>query len=218
LSTIYEGERTGQYSDVSGAYPVTVEFPNLEYSNKLYAVPIVGMLLKVIMLIPFLVAVYIVGIIASIAQYLLWIPVLFTGRYPNVGYTLMGGYLRWTTRCGSFLAGLSDKYPSFSFDDELGSGDPTVTFERSQVANRLWAIPLVGYVLKAIILIPHMIILGILGFVCSLAILVTWIPVLLTGTYPSWGRSLFGGTIRRSVRVMSYFYGLTDVYPPFSMS
>jgi hypothetical protein len=42
--------------------------------------------------------------------------------------------------------------------------------------------------------------------------------VLFTGQYPGWGFSLTAGTLRWTMRVYAYVYGLTDQYPPFSLS
>ena len=45
--------------------------------------------------------------------------------------------------------------------------------------------------------------------------LVIWVWVLFGGQYPSWAFTLVGGTITWGLRVTSYFFGLTDQYPPF---
>jgi len=217
LNTTLEGEGVRQSSAVAGAYPVSVEFPNLEYRNKFFAVPVLGMVVKLIMLLPFFLALYIVGIVVALAQLVLWVPVLFTGRYPSIGYTLVGGYLRWVARVGSFVFGLSDKYPSFSFDDELASGDPSVTFERRESANRLWAIPIVGILAKLICIVPHYIVLYALCYASLFFMMVSWVPVLFTGQSAKVPTGLYAGTIRWYVRVFSFIYGLTDQYPQFSL-
>ncbi|MFI5269863.1 MAG: DUF4389 domain-containing protein, partial [Chloroflexota bacterium] len=79
-----------------------------------------------------------------------------------------------------------------------------------------WAVPLLGLLVKLVILIPHLIILSVLGSVLYVVVLVLWIPALFGGHYPTWGYQLVGGTIRWSTRVLAYLDGLTDRYPPFS--
>jgi hypothetical protein len=217
LNSTYPGEK-GQYAGAVGLHPVRVEFPNVEYRNKLYAVPIAGILLKAIMLIPFIIAMYIVGFIVEIAGLVTWIPVLFVGKYPGFADTLYGGYVRWMSRIITFMTGIQDKYPSFSFSDEVGSGDVSISWPFNEQPNKLWAIPFVGIFLKAIICIPHIICLYVLGIVCSLLMLVTWIPVITTGQYPQWGLTIIGGTIRWQTRVFTFIYGIHDQYPPFSLS
>ena len=86
--------------------------------------------------------------------------------------------------------------------------------------NRFWAIPVLGIVVKIILLIPHMLILGILGYVVGIVAtvlaLVTWIPVLFGGRYPSWGYDADRWLrMRWNTNANAYLYGLTDRYPPF---
>ncbi|MDB5077274.1 MAG: hypothetical protein JWO42_3453 [Chloroflexi bacterium] len=213
----YRGGAASQYPDIADSYPVRVEIPVNENPNKLYAIPIAGMAIKAIMIIPFLIAWYIVFAIVALASLVFWIPVLFTGAYPEAGYTLMGGFIRWTTRLSCFMFGLTDKYPSFSFDDVDNRG-VTIRFERNGAANRFWAIPVIGILVKLVILIPHYLVLYVLGLVSGLLLYISWIPVLFTGRYPTWGYTLFGGTIRWTARFYAYLFGITDVYPPFSLS
>jgi hypothetical protein len=206
-----------EYIAAPGGYPVSVDFPGVEYRNKIYAFPIVGMLLKGIMLIPFYIVLTILSYVLWLVMLVTWIPVLFTGVYPSFAYSFYGGMTRWSLRMYSFLAGLQDKYPSFSFSDEPGNGNVTMSFADNRNPSKLYAVPILGCAIKMVILIPHFIVLGVLGFVSSLLVLVTWIPVLATGQYPAWGLSVIGGTLRWTGRVMAFMYGITDVYPPFSL-
>lgn len=91
-------------------------------------------------------------------------------------------------------------------------------FQPAPTAKRLYAVPVVGLVVKYIMLIPHIILLYILGAVATVALLVAWIPVLLTGRYPQFGLTLIGGVLRWYARVYAFGLGITDVYPPFSLS
>ena len=79
-----------------------------------------------------------------------------------------------------------------------------LTAELPQAVSRFWAIPLLGIVAKGIILI-----------ICQL---VVWIQVMLSGQYPSWAYTLNAGFILWTARISAFFYGLTDEYPPFSMT
>jgi len=87
---------------------------------------------------------------------------------------------------------------------------------RPVAVNRFWAIPIVGILVKAIILIPHFIVLYVLGIVVGLAQLVIWAFVLFTGQYPEWGFNLTAGVLRWWARLLIYLYGLSDDYPAFS--
>ena len=70
---------------------------------------------------------------------------------------------------------------------------------------------------KAILLIPHLIILSALSFIKSIAIYISYWAVLITGKYP---RSLFDfvvGVERWNFRVTVWLSGCVDSYPPFRL-
>ena len=91
-----------------------------------------------------------------------------------------------------------------------------VTWETPATNGRFWAIPVLGILARVILLVPHLIVLYFVGICVFSAVLVTWIPVLVNGRYPTWGYRLVGGYIRWSARISAYTYGLTDQYPtPF---
>lgn len=213
------GQSVAQGYGQTGEYPVQVLFPMLESYNRFYAIPVIGYAVKVIMLIPYLLVMCALGLVVSLFQLVAWIPVLFTGQYPEWNRNLAEGLIRYTKRLASFQYGLTDRYPSFGLQDEPGGGgDAVITFPRQASYNRIYAIPLLGYWIKGIMLIPHIIVLYVLSIVVGAMLLVTWIPVLSSGQYPAWGHNLVGGWIRWTARVMAFGLGLTDVYPPFSLS
>ncbi len=196
---------------------VGVTFERQATYNRFYAVPLLGIFVKYIMLIPHFVILYALGIVAGVLNLVTWIPVISSGTYPDWGRQMIGGYLRWGARVFAYLLGLTDKYPPFSF----GEGDDypvQVTFNVPPTSNKFWAIPLLGYVAKAIFLIPAAICLMVLGLIVYVMQLFLWIPVLFTGQYPEFGYTFVGGTLRWAMRTYAFFYGLSDTYPAFSLS
>jgi hypothetical protein len=101
--------REGQRSN----YPVSVEFIIPAHNGRFWAIPLVGYLARALVLIPHLIVMLLVSILVGVAALILWIPVLFAGRYPRWGYELVGGYLRWNLRVNAFFLGLTDSYPPF---------------------------------------------------------------------------------------------------------
>jgi hypothetical protein len=91
-----------------------------------------------------------------------------------------------------------------------------VRFDRDQQIGRFWAIPIIGWFARWLVLLPHYILLALFSIVVFFATLVTWIPVLLTGRFPGWGYSIIGGYYRWYIRVISYQYLMVGPYPPFS--
>jgi hypothetical protein len=213
------GQAVEQHYGLSAEYPVQVTFPLLESYNRFYAIPLLGYFVKTLMLIPFAIALWVLTLIVYVFQLVAWVPVLFTGHYPEWNRNVAEGLIRYTKRATSFFCGLTDRYPSFGLQDELGgAGDAVVSVARQESYNRLYAVPVVGIVIKYVMLIPHIVVLWLLGVVVVVLQLVTWIPVLFTGQYPSWGHNLVGGYIRWTARIMAFGLGLTDIYPPFSLS
>ncbi|MBV9324867.1 MAG: DUF4389 domain-containing protein [Chloroflexi bacterium] len=180
-------------------------------STRFWAVPVLGFLIKLLILIPHLIVIYVLGIALFFAELVIWIPVLFTARYPGWAFGLVAGYLRWVTRLAMYFYGLSDAYPAFSFD-----APEDMLIERPESSSRFFAILLVGGIVRYILLIPHYIILYALGIAVAACQLLIWVWVLFGGQYPAWAFTFVGGTITWSTRVYAYFFGLTDRYPPFS--
>jgi hypothetical protein len=95
-------------------------------------------------------------------------------------------------------------------------GGVRVTFDRNQEINRLWGIPFFGLLARGIILIPHLLVIWVLGFASGLSVLVTWIPILIDGRFPGWAMDLYEMTYRWTVRVTAYWLMMAAPYPPFS--
>lgn len=202
------------------AYDVQVEFTVPEWHNRFWAIPVLGIVVKLILLIPHLLILSILGHVVGLLFLITWIPVLFGGGYPSWGYELIGGYMRWNTNASAYLYGLTDRYPPFRFGKAPEGEVPyevDVDFNVPEEFNLFWAIPVIGILVKLIILIPHLILIYVLAIVVTVLGLVTWIPVLLNGHYPSWGYEIIGGFLRYYLRVGAYTYGLTDQYPPFRL-
>jgi hypothetical protein len=90
-----------------------------------------------------------------------------------------------------------------------------VEFNEQEPINRLWGIPIIGHTIRALILLPHFIIISLVGIVLGLSVLVSWIPILLNGRPAGWMTDLYGGFYRLGARVAAYWLMLTDKYPPF---
>ena len=145
---------------------------------------------------------------------LLWAPVLlmivFRQKYPRWWFDFNLQLARFSTRVLSYLALMSDVYPSTDEEQtvRLDLDYPNV----KQNLNR-W-LPLVKWLLA----IPHYIVLVFLCIGAVVAVIVAWFAVLFTGRYP---RAIFDfveGVLRWGLRVEAYAVLLvTDRYPPFSL-
>jgi hypothetical protein len=78
---------------------------------------------------------------------------------------------------------------------------------------------LLGFVfwLKALLLVPSVFVLGVLSLVASVVAWVGFAIVLVTGHMPPSIHAFLTGTLRWSVRVTAWLWGLSDRYPPFRL-
>ena len=72
--------------------------------------------------------------------------------------------------------------------------------------------------MRAILLIPHFFVLWVLGVIAGFLVLVSWIPVLVSGRQAEAIVDYFAAVYRWSVRVGAYAMLLTGTYPPFRLS
>lgn len=93
-------------------HPVQVTFERPATNGRFWAIPVLGILARLVLLIPHLIVLYFVGMCVFAAVVILWIPVLVNGRYPAWGYRLVGGYIRWSARLSAYMYGLTDRYPT----------------------------------------------------------------------------------------------------------
>ena len=200
-------------ADTPPAFPshaVTLSIEPLTAPQRLWAFPVLGFMVKIIVLIPILIALVFVALAVVIAQLVLWIPVLLLGTYPAWGRQFITWYLRWSVQVNAFLYGLTDRYPAPS-----AAADHPVKLAIDVPASsfRLWAVPIVGIVLKFVILLPSYFLLSFVSQGTGLALLILWAPVLFTGVYPTWGYRFLVAALRWNVRVEAFLFGLTDSYP-----
>ena len=148
------------------------------------------------------------------ASGVMFVPVLlllvFRQKYPRWWFDFNLQVSRFLTRVCSYLALMSDTYPSTDEEQyvHLDLDYPDV----EQDLNR-W-LPLV----KWFLVLPHIVLLLLLGIGALLSVIVVWFAVLLTGRYP---RAIFDyieGVMRWCLRVQAYALLLiTDEYPPFRL-
>lgn len=148
------------------------------------------------------------GAVAFVCAVIAWFAILFTDQHPEGLWKLAAFYIRWRVRVNAYVTLLRDEYPPF------GDGTyPAAVEIEPPVAprNKLS----VGF--RAILAIPQIIVLALLGIAWFVVTIVAWISILFTGRYPAqlYGFSL--GVLRWNARVDAYVLLLVDEYPPFSL-
>jgi hypothetical protein len=137
--------------------------------------------------------------------------IVFRQKYPRWWYDWNLELLRFTNRVGTYLALMSDRYPSTDEHQWVRLDFPYPDAGRE--LNR-W-LPLVKWFLA----IPHYIALFFLYLAGIVLVIGAWFAILFTGRYPRGIFDFVEGVIRWHNRVVGYAWILvTDRYPPFSMS
>jgi hypothetical protein len=70
--------------------------------------------------------------------------------------------------------------------------------------------------IRAILAIPHLVGLGVLGIVAGVVAFIGWWAALFTGQLPAFAADFLTGYLQWQTRVYAYLYLLTDAYPPFT--
>lgn len=141
--------------------------------------------------------------------------ILFTGRYPRGLWYLIVGLLRMQARISVYMASLSDRWPAFSLDERE---DDVFDLEIHYPAtlNRWLNFPLLGFIAKTIMVIPHLLILFFVGIAVFFVILYAQFVIASSGRFPPRLFDFVAGWLQLSFRVVAYVYSLTDQYPPFN--
>lgn len=71
---------------------------------------------KWLLVIPHLIALWVLGIISGVATAVAWFAILFTGGYPRTLFDFNVGVLRWSSRVSIYTVLMSDEYPPFTLD------------------------------------------------------------------------------------------------------
>lgn len=134
--------------------------------------------------------------------------ILFRNKYPRWWFDFNLQLVRFSTRVLSYLALMSDRYPS---TDEEQSVHLDLDYPNVDGDLNRW-LPLVKWLLA----IPHYIVLFFLGVAVVGAVVIAWFAVLFNGRYPRGAFDFVEGVLRLGLRVQAYaFLLVTDRYPPF---
>ena len=167
-----------------------------------------------IMAIPHFIVLYVMMIVLEVLQVVSWFAILFTGNIPRGMFNFMAAILRYQWRVGTFYLWMREPYPAFDFTaSDVDTGNDPASFSINYPAKLSRGLIFV----KWLLVIPHMIVLTILGIGAGVAIVVSWFAVLITGSYPQGLRNFVIGFFRWSTRVNIYYGLMSDVYPPFSL-
>ncbi len=205
-------------------YPVRLEIdpPAPQNRFKVFFRPILA--------IPHWIIIALLGIAAFVVWLLASASIVVMGRYPATLLRFSTGYARWATRVSAYggvlgsdesntyawVTGgfLTDKYPPFTLGEAPDYPIRLHVEEQIEGRNRLTGF----FPVRIIMLIPHFIVLFILGIFVTIATVVAWLAGTVMGGLPEWLHNFIAGYTRWNTRVAIYGGLLVDEYPPFSMN
>jgi hypothetical protein len=184
------------------SYPATFEVDYVERRSRLTA------LLRLLLVIPVALWLYVVGIFAYIAMVIAWFAIVITGKFPQALYDLVAGYTRMLARVTAYAALLADPYPPFGLGD-----DPAypvrMEFTRLERYSRLRTF------FRPLLSIPIVILRYVINLLLEIAAFAAWVVIIVTGKLP---RGLFDVMVLANsytARSDAYLFLLTETYPPF---
>ena len=106
LTDVYPG-----FSLKTTNYEMDIDFNKTP--NRILATPFVGLLFRLVLMIPYLIYRQVIATAAFLAIFVSWTVVLFTGRYPESTYEIARDSVRVDQATTMYFLGMSDTYPSF---------------------------------------------------------------------------------------------------------
>jgi hypothetical protein len=195
---------------------MTLEIPRPEKQSRLTNFPLfIGLFIRYILLIPHWAILYFLGLAAGVVGFIAHFAILFTGNYPRGLFNFVLGIQRWNVNVGAYAVSLRDEYPPFSMD----AGEYPVTYDVAypEKLNRLLNFPILGIIIRFILLIPHFIAVLFIALVGYLIMFIAPFAILFTGSYPAGMHKFVTGMTRWNQRLSVYLASMTDKYPPFSL-
>ncbi len=199
---------------MTNLYP-HIEIERIRRPNRFYAIPLIGFLTKLIIIIPVTIEISLLRLMVFLASILNSGNIFFRGRYWKWAHDLNLGTIRLEVNVSYFLFGLTDTYPGFSLTT---TPDYSLTIPLNKNPNRILATPLLGYLIRMLLMFPYLFYRHVVNMAAILAVMVSWIPVLFKKRYPETTYELVRDSVRVDEAVTAYFLGMSDSYPSWWIS
>ncbi len=189
---------------------------HIQNPNRLYAVPLLGIAIKIVMCFPIFIELIFLGIASLFLMIINSFIVLLTGNYWQTAYDFFLGLLRLNTKLLLFFFGLTNTYPGFGFEIK----DKTISFDMDmpKTPNRFFAIPLLGGIARIVLLIPYFIYVSVMQHASGIGAVASSFLVLFMGKYPESTYEIERDFVRLNQATAAYMVGLSDSYPSFWIS
>ncbi|HEU0074414.1 MAG TPA: DUF4389 domain-containing protein, partial [Dehalococcoidia bacterium] len=172
-------------AEATADYPVRLDVGHDASQSRLTNFPLgIGTSIRSLLLIPHFIILYFLQIVANIVYFIACFAILFSGHYPRGLFNFYVGYMRWNANMTGYLVSAYDKYPPFSMDVQPGF-PVALEVDYPENLNRILNFPLfIGYFIKLILLIPHLIVLVFLILAAMVVLFIAQFAILFTGSFP----------------------------------
>lgn len=188
---------------------------NNKKPNRFYAFPLIGLMTRVVFLVPHFLECIILAIVNLLLLFINWFVVLFTGKYWNPAYTMFVKTMQFSTKISLFLYGITDKYPTFGLNT---NNLFTLSIPKPEHPKRWLAIPFIGIFVRFFLLLPYFIFAEVLGRGSGVGMAISWFTVLFKGKLPESIYEFEKDALRVGLATQCYMLGLSDKYPSFEIS
>ncbi len=184
-------------------YPVAYSLDSPEQRNRL------TVFFRYFMCIPHVIVAFFYGIAALLAVTVGWFAILFTGKFPPGLYEFVAGFLRFSGRLMAYYHLAVDQFPPFDggehpeYPVQVHISPPLESYSRVKVFFRYF------------LAIPIMIVAGVLGFWAALVATALWFVAVFTGKTSPGLTGALNMPLTYVIRATSYYYLLTETWPPF---
>lgn len=173
--------------------------------------------IKLLLAIPHLIALAFVQFGAMVATWIGYWGIAINGSLSPGIARFVHNSMGWNIRMSAWIASLQDEYPAFAMEQPEYPAKVIIT-EPTLERNRGLAVAGILWFLKGVLLIPHVIVLYLVGIAAGIAGYVAYWAIAFTGVYPEGIFRFVVGALRWSMRVNAWLFSLTDEYPPFALN
>ncbi len=199
------------------SYPVDIAV-DFDDGRRSKGLAVLGILfpIKALLAIPHFVIIAFLSIGAFFATWFGYWGIALGGSLSPGIARFLHNYLGWTLRITAWLASWRDEYPTFATEEPDYKARVVIT-EPNLERKKGLAVAGIIFFVKGVLLIPHIIILELLGAAAAIAGWVAYWIIAFTGVYPDGIFRFTVGAMRWSTRTNAWLFSLTDEYPPFRL-
>lgn len=172
--------------------------------------------IKMLMALPQLFVVAFVQFGAMVVAWIGYWAIAFNGSLSPGNARFVHNAMGWNVRISAWIASLQDEYPAFALEQPEYPSRVVIT---EPTLERGKGLAVAGiFLVKGILLIPHMIVLYFVGIAAGIAGYIAYWAIAFTGIYPEGIFNFVVGTLRWSTRTSAWMFSLSDEYPPFALN